>query len=125
MFLVDANIFLAILLRESKDAACRDFLSANPGQLHISDFSLHSIGLALQRLGKADVFKKFVEDALPLVSLVTLPIELYREMPSVGDTLDLDFDDSYQYLIAKHHGMCVVTLDRDFLKAKGIKVKFL
>lgn len=60
LFLIDANIFLAILLRESKDAACRDFLSANPGQLHITDFSLHSIGLALPRLGKADVFKKLV-----------------------------------------------------------------
>jgi uncharacterized protein len=125
MYLIDANIFLAILLKERKEAACRDFLTANPGKLSISDFSLHSIGVALSRLGKADVFKKFVEDALPLVSLVTLPVELYRELPSVADSSGLDFDDSYQFLIAKHHGLCIVTLDRDFIKAKGVKVKFL
>jgi predicted nucleic acid-binding protein len=125
MYLIDANIILAILLKEKKDAACKDFLSANPGQLCLSDFSLHSIGVALLRLGKADVFRKFVEDALPLVSLVTLPVELYRDIPSIKDGLGLDFDDSYQFLIAKHHGLVIVTLDRDFVKAKGAKVKFL
>lgn len=125
MYLIDANIFLAVLLNEKKDAACKEFLSTNRGKLCISDFSLHSIGVVLLRLGKNSLFFKFVEDALPLLSLVTLPIELYKEIPKIKDRKGLDFDDSYQYLIAKHNGMSLVTLDSDFLKINDIKVKFL
>jgi len=77
MYLLDANIFLAVLLNEKKDAACKEFLSENQGKLCISDFTLHSIGVVLLRLGKTALFKKFAEDALPLLSLVTLPLEYY------------------------------------------------
>lgn len=125
MFLIDANIFLAVLLKETKDGACKEFLSNNKGKLFISDFALHSIGVVLLRLGKPQVFRKFVEDALPLMSLVTLPVEQYKEIPEVKDRAGLDFDDAYQYLIAKHHRMDLITLDKDFLKVSDIKVTFL
>ena len=125
MFLIDANIFLAVLLNEKKDAVCKDFLSTNRGKLYISDFAFHSIGVVLLRLGKHEVFGKFLEDALPQLSLVTLPIDGYKEIPKVKDQKGLDFDDAYQYLIAKHNNLSLVTLDRDFLKIDDIKVKFL
>ncbi len=125
MFLIDANIFLAVLLDEKKNAACKEFLTNNQGKLSISDFTLHSIGVVLLRLGKASLFKKFIDDALPLLSLVTLPIDLYKGISEVKDKTGLDFDDAYQYLVAKHGGLTIVTLDRDFVKISDIKVKFL
>jgi len=125
MFLLDSNIFLAVLLNEKKDAACKEFLQDNQGKLCISDFTLHSIGVVLLRLGKTALFKKFLEDALPLLSLVTLPLELYKDIPAVKDQNGLDFDDAYQYLVARHAGLTIVTLDRDFVKISDVKVKFL
>jgi len=47
MFLADTNIFLEILLRQEKIKKCRKFLDENFGSLHISDFSLHSVGIIL------------------------------------------------------------------------------
>jgi predicted nucleic acid-binding protein len=49
MFLVDTNIFLEILLTQDKKAICKKFLDKNIGNLHITDFSLHSIGVILFR----------------------------------------------------------------------------
>jgi len=36
--------------------------------------------------------------------------------------LDLDFDDAYQYNMAKYYGLKVVTMDRDFQKIKDIEI---
>jgi hypothetical protein len=45
MYLIDTNIFLEILLDQTKKAACKTFLDKHSGQLALSDFSLHSIGV--------------------------------------------------------------------------------
>lgn len=62
MFLADTNIFLEILLGQEKKENCKRFLSDNIGNLAITDFSLHSIGIILFKYGKLDVFNKFIED---------------------------------------------------------------
>jgi hypothetical protein len=49
MFLADTNIFLEILLARDKAETCKDFLAQNPGKIHISDFSLHSVPISGQR----------------------------------------------------------------------------
>jgi hypothetical protein len=49
MFLADTNIFLEILLAGDKAETCKNFLSQNLGKIHISDFSLHSVGVILFR----------------------------------------------------------------------------
>lgn len=41
-------------------------------------------------------------------------MELYREVVSVKKKLNLDFDDVYQYSMAKYYGLKVATRDRDF-----------
>ena len=66
------------------------------------DLSLHSIGIILFRYGKEGIFQKFVEDVMPNIKLLSLPMELYKEVVSVKKSLNLDFDDAYQYSIAKH-----------------------
>lgn len=125
MFLVDTNVFLEILLRQDKKESCKKFLDNNIGDLNITDFSLHSIGVILFEYGKEDIFQKFVEDVMPKTKLLSLPMELYSEVVNVRKSLTLDFDDAYQYIIAKNHGLKVVTMDKDFERVKDVDILFL
>jgi len=124
MFLIDTNIFLEILLKQEKSEICKKFLSDNSGNLCITDFSLHSIGIILFRYNKEDVFKRFIEDFLPNTRLFSLPLDLYNEIITNREIFNLDFDDAYQYCIAKHNGLKFVTMDKDFQKAKGFEVLY-
>jgi len=125
MFLVDTNVFLEILLRQEKKESCKKFMDNNVRDLNITDFSLHSIGVILFRYDKKDVFQKFVEDVIPNVKLLSLPIGMYGEMINASKSLTLDFDDAYQYIIARYYGLKVVTMDKDFEKVKDVEISFL
>nr|WP_211286449.1 PIN domain-containing protein [Petrotoga miotherma] len=122
---MDTNVFLEILLNQDKKDDCKAFLNNNIGNLNITDFSLHSIGVILFRYGKEDIFRRFVEDVMPNTKLLFLPMELYREVVNVRKILKLDFDDAYQYSIAKYHGLKVVTMDKDFERIKDVETLFL
>lgn len=125
MFLADTNIFLEILLKQDKWQDCKKFLNDNVGNISITDFSLHSIGVILFKCDKQDIFQKFVEDVMPNTELLSLPMELYREVVNAREGLNLDFDDAYQYSIAKHYSLRVVTMDIDFEKIKDVDILFL
>jgi hypothetical protein len=76
MFLIYTNVFLEILLRQNKKEDCKSFLEKNIKNLNITDFSLHSIGIILFRYGKEDIFQKFVEDVMPNIRFLSLPIKI-------------------------------------------------
>ncbi|MDY6895886.1 MAG: PIN domain-containing protein [Thermotogota bacterium] len=59
------------------------------------------------------------------MKLLFLPMELYMEVVNVRKSLKLDFDDAYQYSIAKYHGLKVVTMDKDFERIKDVETLFL
>ena len=124
MFLVDTNIFLEILLEQDKKDECIRFLEDNIGNLSITDFSLHSIGVVLFRYGKEEVFQNFVLDIVPNARLLSLPLELYAGIVNVKKSLNLDFDDAYLYSLAKYHGLKIVTMDKDFDRIKDVEVLF-
>jgi predicted nucleic acid-binding protein len=126
MHVLDTNIFLEILLTQEKREICKRFLDANVGNLHVSDFSLHSIGVILFRNNKEGIFKKFVEDVIPKVKIIGLSKESYKDLPEIKKKFDLDFDDAYQYKVVKDHNLEIVTMDNDFEKVEHeIKVMFL
>lgn len=125
MILVDTNIFLEILLEQDKKEDCKKFLETNATKLTITDFSLHSIGVILFKYHKEDIFQEFVEDIMPNVSLVSLPIDLYEEIIAARKELNLDFDDAYQYITAKYHNLQVATMDKDFEKIENVEILFL
>ena len=89
-----------MLLDQEKKEKCKDFLASHVGKIYVSDFSLHSIGVIVFRFGKAHLFKLFIEDILPKITLLTLPVEAYTQLSSMRETTGLDFDDSYQLGIA-------------------------
>ena len=72
MYLVDTNVFLEILLGQAKKEYCKRFLDDNVKDLNISDFSLHSIGVILFRYNKEDIFRRFIQDVLPRIGLLSL-----------------------------------------------------
>lgn len=125
MFLVDTTIFLEVLLTQDKEEDCKKFLDKNIGNLHMTDFSLHSIGVITFRYNKEDLFGKFVEDVLPTTMLLSLPMEFYGGIVGSKKDLNLDFDDAYQYCVARYYGLKIVTMDKDFAKIKDMDILFL
>ena len=126
MYLIDTNIFLEVLLIQNKRETCKKFLDTNVGTLYISDFSLHSIGVILFKSDKEDIFHKFLDDIIPKVEIITLPKGIYRDLAELKKNLGLDFDDAYQFNVAKEHDLKIVTMDTDFEKVKDkINVVFL
>jgi uncharacterized protein len=113
-YLVDTNIFPEILLEQNKKEKCKSFLEANIGDIFISDFSLHSIGVILFKYHKSELLKIFLKDTLDKLEILTLPKEKYKEIIGVYDQYKLDFDDSYQYLLAQEYNLKIMTMDSDF-----------
>ncbi len=125
MYLLDTNIFLEILLNQEKSTTCKNFLLSANGKIYISDFSLHSIGVILFRYKRVDAFISFIEDVLSQVHILNLPSSEYLMLTSSADSLNLDFDDLYQYQIAKYFNLNIVTMDQDFKKVKDLEITFL
>ena len=126
MFLLDTNIFLEILLSQNKQAVCQRFLQENNGNLCVSDFSVHSIGIILVRHKKHAVWRTFIEELLANVELVSLPHEQYTGVADTAKRYGLDFDDAYQCSVAAAGDLQLVTFDRDFENVAGrIAVTFL
>ena len=125
-YLLDTNIFLEILLDQDKKEICKNFLEAHIGEIFISDFSLHSIGVILYKNNKADLFNAFIEDTLDKLEIITLSKEKYKEIINIYNQHKLDFDDSYQFLLSQENQMTMATQDADFKNVENIiSVQFL
>ena len=119
MYLVDTNIFLEILLGQEKADSAENFLRNTPTErLHVSDFSLYSIGIILFRLGKHKVFSEFVKDIFMNggVTLLRLSFFDFDDVIKASEKFNLDFDDAYQYTLAKKYNLKIVSFDSDFDK---------
>src|SRR5260221_9405863 len=126
MFLADTNIFLEILLNQPGRAKCEQFLQQNINALAIADFSLHSIGVIALRRQQAKLFADFLNDSLPNLELLHLDRIGYPAVARAAQIFSLDFDDAYQFTVAKAHGLAIVTQDQHFVRVKNeIEVRFL
>lgn len=125
-YLLDTNIILEILLDQTRAEEAKQFIVNNIDNLFLSDFSLHSIGLHLFRKELQQTFTNFTVDLLPTISICGLPAQSYSTIEAESIALDLDFDDTYQYLTATDNSLCLVTFDNDFkLLAKSESVLIL
>jgi predicted nucleic acid-binding protein len=125
-FLVDTNVFLEILLDQSGRAKCEQFLQQNSGTLAIADFSLHSIGMIALRHRQIKLFSDFLADSLPNLELLHLDRIGFPAVVHAAQLFNLDFDDAYQFTIAKAHGLSIATQDQHFTRVKNeIEVQFL
>jgi len=123
-FLFDTNVFLEILLDQEKKEVCKKLLNDNFGRIYLSDFSLHSIGVILLKQKKLKIFDQFLKDILPHSTILSLPKEKYSEITRVATKYKLDFDDTYQSLIATEFEIGIKTMDKDFTRiSKVIQVE--
>ena len=125
MYLADTNIFLEILLRQEKSEVCKHFLIENYDKVAISDFSLHSIGVILFRYKKHEVFIDFARDVVSNIEVVGLPTPAYQFLLQDIESANLDFDDYYQYSVARYFDLEIVTMDADFKRIDDVTVRFL
>jgi predicted nucleic acid-binding protein len=116
-FLIDTNIFLEVILAQSKAADAQKLLSkTEEHDFFLSDYSLHSIALLLFRRKQHDVFRKFLTDMISVAGIKMIAL-LPGDMEDVINTAQkfgLDFDDAYQYIAAEKHGLAIVSFDSDF-----------
>jgi hypothetical protein len=65
VYLLDTNIILEVLLnQEQSDKVAQFFSQAPTARLHLSEFSLYSLGVILLRLKRHEAFAQAVEDLL-------------------------------------------------------------
>ena len=104
MLLVDANVWLELLLDQERAGQVRDFLRAVPSdELAITDFALHSVGVVLARNRRDDLFVRFISDLLVDTGVHYVSLD-FADLMSVAESrerLHLDFDDADQYVAAE------------------------
>jgi predicted nucleic acid-binding protein len=117
MYLVDTNVWLERLLDQARSAEVGQFLVATASdQLLMSDFTLHSIGIILDRLGQRAILPRFIDDLFVEgeVTLVSVPPQAMRYLVATMYRFNLDFDDAYQYVAAEQSSATIVSFDGDF-----------
>ena len=101
--LVDTNIFLEVLLEQSRANDAKELLTkTNAHDFLISDFSLHSIGVLLLKRNKTHAFRRFVSDMVIRAGTAVARLNA-NDMEALADhaaNFSLDFDDAYQYALA-------------------------
>jgi predicted nucleic acid-binding protein len=115
--LLDTNIFLEVMLGQAAAADAQRLLGQGAThELWITDFSLHSIGCHLFRRRKLAEFKSFFHDVIVVggVQIATLAEQHYDQLADAARQFNLDFDDAYQYAVAKNRGLTLVSFDADF-----------
>lgn len=117
MYLLDTNIWLERLLGQAQSAVVGQLLDLLPAEhMLMTDFTLHSLGVILNRLGQRAIFTLFVQDVLidGGVALISLPPTAMYRVVAVMDHFGLDFDDAYQYVAAERANVGIISFDAHF-----------
>jgi uncharacterized protein len=117
VYLLDTSIILELLLDQEKADDVEQLLrETQSGRLHITEFTLYSVGIILVRRKLQDTFLQAVDDLLGTgsVRLVRLLVRDMKAIVDVSHRFNLDFDDAYQYAVAEKRSLEIVSFDRDF-----------
>ncbi|MDW8438363.1 MAG: PIN domain-containing protein [Chloroherpetonaceae bacterium] len=125
MKLLDTNILLEILLGQKRAEVAKAYINAqDAGSLFLSSYSLDSIGLKLFWAGKIDAIGQIGLDiAASGIGVLTLSPEDFGEIAKNISKWGLDFDDAYQYTVAKKRGLSIVSFDADFDKTDLVRIE--
>ena len=116
MYFLDTNILLEIALEQEKADITGTFLNKiKNANVFISDLSIHSIGIILFNNKKEETFISLTNELiLNEVSVVAIPLEKLQEVEKTSKEFKLDFDDAYQYCLAKTYSLQLISFDKDF-----------
>lgn len=87
-----------------------------PEAIAVTDFALHSIGVALRRHRALGEYAPFIADTVLAggLAVLTIPTPDLGLVAETASALSLDFDDAYQYLVAERFDLVIVSLDAHF-----------
>jgi predicted nucleic acid-binding protein len=116
-YLLDTNCFIQ-LVRQRPEAPQVQMLLQGipPAKLYMTDFTLHSIGVIMNRFGQVAGYSAFLT-GLGIGSgfgVAHVEVSELNRVSSSCTKLGLDFDDAYQYAAAELRGLTLVSLDTDF-----------
>lgn len=117
MFLLDTCIILELLLDQKNADDVERLLHDTPAsQLHITEFSLYSLGVILLRHNKSAVFLQAKNDLLTNggIGLIRLGPDDMEGVVEASRRFDLDFDDAYQCHAAVKHDLTLISFDAHF-----------
>jgi len=120
MLLIDTNIFLEVMLAQTKRKSCTDFLNAVRAGRHkaaVTDFTVYSIMIILDGRGKLRELDRFLRSLSAYKGLTLYATSLEDKVDAVelAANGEFDVDDAVQYASARRLRVkAVVSLDRDF-----------
>ena len=120
MYLVDTNIFLEVMLSRRRKDECKLFLKMlRDGEIlgTVTDFSVHSITVLLDRLNRPEKLKTFLLSLTGYRGLAVHYTSIAEEVRAVELAREkkLDIDDALQYAVALSIGAdAIVSFDEDF-----------
>jgi len=120
MYLVDTNIFLEVMLGRSRSEECKRLLRMfRDGKVKgiVTDFTIHSIIVLLDRLKKLDVLKTFLLSLTAYKGLYVYTTSIGGEAKAVdlAKEAGLDMDDAIQYYAALSvKAKAIISFDKDF-----------
>ena len=116
MYLVDTNIFLEVLLNQGRASEVQSFLnSVDLSDIFMTDFSLHSIGIALFNQKKPALYITFLKDMVVNgIGILSLEPKDLNTLDQLVQKFNLDFDDAYQYAVAAKLDLELISFDKDF-----------
>ncbi len=126
MYLLDTNIFLEYILRRSRVEEVKDFFHrADLSTVHISDFSLHTIGVMYLREHKSKNFLTFVDEDIIAsgIRVISVTPDNFSKITGAAERFYLDFDDAYQYAVAEQNRLSIVSFDKDFDRTENGRVE--
>ena len=125
--LVDANIFLEVLLKQEKYLICAEFLKKiqkGEAKAIITTFTIDGIILALERHGKdTDSIKIFIHSLYNYAGLKIYMATMNDRLQAISHMLlGLDFEDAITLQCAlSNNEKEIMSFDKDFDKIKTIK----
>ena len=86
------------------------------------DFRFHapSIGGLLFRQQRPELFDQFAADPLPQFSILSLSDPGYLQLGGGHTRHGLDFDDTYQLLVARENKLAIATQAKDFQRVRNL-----
>jgi len=66
------------------------------------------------------LFDQFTADTLPRLTILSLSDTGYSRLAEVNKRHGLDFDDAYQFSVARENQLAVATQDKDFQRIQRV-----
>jgi predicted nucleic acid-binding protein len=114
-YLIDANIWLEGITQGPRfEEVSRLIATSSDGILATTDFIINTIAIVTTPRDP-ELFRKFLDDLIRrrVNTLHLAPAELYGAL-HLMKSIQLDFDDAFQYFAAEKFDLKIVSFDSDF-----------